>query len=276
MKPHDFDSPDKITWCPGCGNFGILGALKLTFVEMALPPQKVVLTGDIGCGGKEPYWLRTNSCGGLHGRTVPLAEGIKLGNPDLTVIAIGGDGGVYGEGLSHLLAAARRNIDMTVIVHNNLVYGLTTGQYSPTSLTGFKTKSSPGGSVEIPLNPLSLALAAEASFVARGFANDLPHLVALIKTGLRHPGFALIDVLQPCVTFNREQTFEFYKKRVYKLETVGHNPQNFEQAWQKAREWPGSEKIPLGIFYQKGRPVFTGKPLLQGSPPPLQELLALL
>lgn len=273
MKPNDFDSPDKITWCPGCGSFGILGALKLALAEMGLAPQKIVLTGDIGCSGKEPYWLKTNSFGGLHGRTVPLAAGIKLGNPDLTVIAIGGDGGVYGEGLNHLLAAARRNVDITVLVHNNLVYGLTTGQYSPTSLSGFRTKSSPGGSVETPLNPLSLALAAEASFIARGFAGDLPHLVTLIKTGIGHHGFALIDVLQPCPTFNREQTFTFYKERVYPLEAVGHNPKDFEQAWRKSREWPGSEKIPTGVFYQKERVVFAGKPFLQGPPPTVEELI---
>lgn len=276
MKPNDFDSPDKITWCPGCGDFGILAALKSALAEMEIPPHQIVITGDIGCSGKEPYWLKTNSFGGLHGRAVPLAEGIKLGNPDLTVIAIGGDGGVYGEGLNHLLTAARRNVDITVLVHNNLVYGLTTGQYSPTSLSGFKTKSSPAGSQEVPLNPLNITLAAQSSFVARGFAGDLPHLITLIKTGIGHPGFALIDVLQPCPTFNREQTFAFYKERVYPLEAVGHNPKNFEQAWQKSREWPGSEKIPLGIFYQKERAVFTGKPLLQTAPPPLQELLSLI
>lgn len=273
MKPNDFDSPDKITWCAGCGNFGILGALKLALAEMVLAPQKIVLTGDIGCGGKEPYWLKTNSFGGLHGRTIPLAAGVKLGNPALTVIAIGGDGGVYGEGLNHLLAAARRNVAITALIHNNLVYGLTTGQYSPTSLSGFKTKSSPAGSQEVPLNPLQVALAAEGSFVARGFAGDLRHLTDLIKAGLKHPGFALIDVLQPCVTFNREQTFAFYKERVYQLETVGHDPHDFNQAWQKAREWPGSEKIPVGVFYQKERPVFAGKPLPAQPPPTIEELI---
>lgn len=255
------------TWCPGCGNFGILAAMKSSISELELDPRLVVLAGDVGCSGKTPFWINTNGFTGLHGRVIALAQGIKIGNPKLTVLASGGDGGIYGEGINHLISASRRNIDITVIVHNNFVYGLTTGQYSPTSRRGFITKASPEGSFESPVNPLQLAIVSGASFVARGFAGDIQSLSLIIKAAVKHPGFALVDILQPCVTFNKEQTFEYYKERVYKLEESSYLPKTIGEAVEKAGEWlPGKEtgdliKIPTGVFYKEIRETFPLKEL---------------
>lgn len=255
-------------WCPGCGNFGILAAVKTALKELGLDPQRVVLAGDVGCSGKLPFWVDTNGFTGLHGRVVALAQGIKMGDPKLTVLAHGGDGGIYGEGINHLISAARRNIDITVIVHNNFVYGLTTGQYSPTSRRGFKTKASPEGSFETPVNPLQLALVAGASFVARGFAGDIQHLNTIIKAAVQHPGFAIVDILQPCVSFNKEQTPEYYQRRVYKLEDTGYSAKAIIEALVKAGEWtPGKEtseivKIPIGVFLKEIRATFPLKELV--------------
>ncbi|MEK7611353.1 MAG: thiamine pyrophosphate-dependent enzyme [Patescibacteria group bacterium] len=267
MEISGLNTPQAPTWCPGCGNFGILAAIKTSISELELDPRCVVLAGDVGCSGKLPFWINTNGFTGLHGRVIALAQGIKMGNPKLTVLASGGDGGIYGEGINHLISAARRNIDITVIVHNNFVYGLTTGQYSPTSRRGFKTKASPEGSFESPINPLQLALVSGASFVARGFAGDIQYLSSIIKAAILHPGFALVDILQPCVTFNREQTSEYYKERVYKLEESNYQPKTIGEAIEKAGEWlPGNEtseviKIPTGIFYKDIREAFPLKEL---------------
>ncbi|MDM8000267.1 MAG: thiamine pyrophosphate-dependent enzyme [Dehalococcoidia bacterium] len=240
-------------WCPGCGNFGILNALKRALVELALEPHKVLMVSGIGQAGKLPHYTKGNVLNVLHGRTLPAASGAKIANPGLTVIAIGGDGDGYGEGGNHFIHSVRRNHDITYLVHNNQVYALTKGQTSPTSDAGFITKTTPHGA-PAPLNALAVAIAAGGTFVARGFAGDQDHLTALIKSGIRHRGFALIDILQPCVSFNHRNTFAWYKERVYRLEGTGHDPRDRTAAMAKAQEW--GERIPIGIIYQQERPVF--------------------
>ncbi len=250
---NDYATKIPVAWCPGCGNFGILQSVKKALVELRLEPYRVLFVSGIGQAPKLPHYTQGNVFNGLHGRTLPAATGAKIANHELTVIGIDGDGGAYGEGVGHLLAAARRNINITYLVHNNQVYGLTKGQASPTSDAGFVTKTTPLGAGR-PLNPLMLALASDISFLARGFAGDIDHLSMLIQAGIRHRGFALIDILQPCVSFNRQNTFAWYKERVYKLEDEGHNPADKAAALVKAQEW--GERIPTGIIYRQERPTF--------------------
>lgn len=260
----------KPAWCPGCGNFGILRALNKALVEMELQPHQVLLVSGIGQAGKLPHYTRGNVFNSLHGRPVPPAIGAKIANPELTVIAISGDGDAYGEGGNHFIHAARRNHDITYLVHDNQVYGLTKGQASPTSDMGFVTKSTPRGAAN-PVNPVAMAIVAGASFVARSFAGDINHLADLIKKGITHRGFALIDVLQPCVSFNHKNTFQWYRERVYGIERAGHDPGDKEAALNKALEW--GEKIPIGIVYQDNLPVYEdGLPALKGQPPVRQQV----
>ena len=247
----DFYSEDPIAWCPGCGNFSILKALKQAFVELGRKPNEIAIVSGIGQAPKTPHYLKCNAFNGLHGRTLPVATGLKLANHKLTVLAEGGDGDGYGEGGNHFIHAMRRNIDITYLVHNNQVYGLTKGQTSPTSDFGFVTKTTPEGSASMPLNPLALAVAMGCCFVARGFAGDIDHLSHLIQHGILHKGFALIDILQPCVSFNRVNTFQWYKERVYRLDEE-YNRKDKVVAFSKAQEW--GEKIPIGILYAKERP----------------------
>jgi len=249
----DYASNVPVAWCPGCGNFGILQAVKKALVALELEPHQVLFVSGIGQAPKLPHYTKGNVLNGLHGRTLPAATGAKIANHDLTVIGIDGDGGAYGEGVGHLLAAARRNTDITYLVHNNQVYGLTKGQASPTSDIGFITKTTPDGSGQ-PLNPLMLALASDISFLARGFAGDIEHLSGLIRVGIQHRGFALIDILQPCVSFNHTNTFAWYKERVYKLEDENYNPADKAAALIKAQEW--GSRIPIGIIFKQERPVF--------------------
>ena len=245
----DFDSDDPIAWCPGCGNFSILKALKLAFAELNKKPHEIVIVSGIGQAPKTPHYLRCNTFNGLHGRALPVATGIKLANHELTVLAQGGDGDGYAEGGNHFMHAMRRNIDVTYLVHDNQVYGLTKGQTSPTSSRGFVTKTAPWGAISPPLNPLLLAVASDCSFVARGFAGEIDHLKELIKAGILHKGFALIDILQPCVSFNKVNTFKWYSERVYHLEAQkGYDPGDRSAALQKAQEW--GERIPIGILYR--------------------------
>ena len=261
---NDYASQVPIAWCPGCGNFGILQAVKKALVALNLEPQRVLFVSGIGQAPKLPHYTQGNVFNGLHGRTLPAATGAKIANHDLTVIGIDGDGGAYGEGVGHLLAAARRNIDMTYLVHNNQVYGLTKGQASPTSDAGFVTKTTPLGAGQ-PLNPLALALASDISFLARGFAGDIEHLSGLIQAGIRFHGFALIDILQPCVSFNHRNTFQWYKERVYKVEDEGYNPSDKAAATAKAQEW--GDRIPIGVIYKQERPVFEEQlPQLKAMP----------
>ena len=241
-------------WCPGCGNFGILAAVKKTLVELNLDPHDILLVSGIGQAGKLPHYTKGNVFNSLHGRPVPPAIGAKLANRELTVIAISGDGDGYGEGGNHFVHAARRNHDITYLVHNNQIYGLTKGQTSPTSDIGFVTKTTPQGAPP-PINPITLAIAAGASFVARAFAGDIDYLSQIIKQGINHRGFALIDILQPCVSFNHKNTYQWYKERVYKLEQDGnYDISDKNAAFKKAQEW--GEHIPIGVFFREDRPTY--------------------
>jgi len=259
------------TWCPGCGNFGILKALNKALVELEIEPHRVLLVSGIGQAGKLPHYSRGNVFNSLHGRPVPPAIGAKIANPALVVIAVSGDGDAYGEGGNHFIHAARRNHDITYLVHNNQVYGLTKGQASPTSDVGFITKTTPYGATN-PVNPISLAIVSGASFVARGFAGDVEHLSDLIKKGITHRGFALIDILQPCIIFNHKNTFQWYRERVYKLESEnGYDSSDKKAALEKALEW--GEKIPIGIIYRKELPVYEDQlPALHKGPLVTQEI----
>jgi len=249
----DYAGP-QTAWCPGCGNFGILNAVKKALVELEIEPHQVLLVSGIGQAGKLPHYTKGNVFNSLHGRPVPPAIGARIANPELIVIAISGDGDAYGEGGNHFLHAMRRNHDITYLVHDNQVYALTKGQASPTSDAGFITKTTPYGAAP-PLNPVALAIVTGASLVCRGFAGDIDHLAGLIKSGISHKGFVLIDILQPCVSFNHQNTFAWYKERVYKLdETAGYDPTNQALALAKAQEW--GERIPIGIIYRSERPIY--------------------
>jgi len=243
----------KPAWCPGCGNFGILNALNGALIEMKIEPHQVLLVSGIGQAGKLPHYTRGNVFNSLHGRPVPPAIGAKIANSELIVIAVSGDGDAYGEGGNHFLHAARRNHDITYLVHNNQVYGLTKGQASPTSDVGFITKTTPYGAAS-PVNPIALAIVSGASFVGRGFAGDIDHLSNVIKKGITHRGFALIDILQPCISFNHKNTFQWYRERVYKLEDERYDPSDKKAALEKALTW--GEEIPIGIIYEENLPVY--------------------
>ena len=240
-------------WCPGCGNFSILEAVKQGLVDSGIAPYEVLLVSGIGQAAKAPHYLNANVFNGLHGRAIPVATGAKLANPDLRIIVESGDGCNYGEGGNHFLAAIRRNIDLTLIVHNNQIYGLTKGQASPTSEEGLVTKAQPEGVASLPFNPIAVAVAMQASFVARGFSGMIEHLAGLIQQGLAHEGFALIDVLQPCVSFNKVNTFAWYKKRCYTLPDE-YDATDWQAAMQTAVEW--GDKIPLGVIYRNQRTSF--------------------
>ena len=251
-------------WCPGCGNFSILDAVKRGLVASELEPHQVLFVSGIGQAAKAPHYLNTNVFNGLHGRALPVASGAKLANPNLKVIVESGDGCNYGEGGNHFLAAIRRNIDLTLIVHNNQIYGLTKGQASPTSEEGLVTKAQPEGVASLPFNPIAVAVAMQASFVARGFSGMIDHLAGLIQQGLAHEGFALIDVLQPCVSFNKVNTFAWYKKRCYTLPDE-YDATDWQAAMQTAVEW--GDKIPLGIIYRNQRTSFEKRfSVLQHAP----------
>ncbi len=240
-------------WCPGCGNFKILGSLKQALVNRGLEPHQVLLVSGIGQAAKAPHYLRANVFNGLHGRSLPVATAAKLANPELTVIAQSGDGCHYGEGGNHWLAAVRRNPDITVLVHDNQVYGLTKGQASPTSLQGFVSKAQPQGYASRPFNPVAVAVAMEAGFVARGFAGRPEHLTGLMEQAMAHQGLALVDIMQPCVSFNKINTFKWYEQR---CQEVGqeHDPSDWPAAMELARTF--GDTIPIGVIYQSERPSF--------------------
>jgi len=240
-------------WCPGCGNFSILQAVKQALVGLGLKPREVLFVSGIGQAAKAPHYLNANVFNGLHGRSLPVATGAKLANPDLTVIVESGDGCNYGEGGNHFLAAIRRNINLTLLVHNNQIYGLTKGQASPTTGEGLITKAQPQGVPSIPFNPIAVAVAMQAGFVARGFSGLTDHLTTLIQQAITHRGFSLVDILQPCVSFNKVNTFAWYKKRCYVL-PKDYNPADWEKAIKTAIEW--GERIPVGVIYQNQRPTF--------------------
>jgi 2-oxoglutarate/2-oxoacid ferredoxin oxidoreductase subunit beta len=244
MKGHA--DPD---WCPGCGDFGVLHSIKQAIVELGLYPHEVLTISGIGCSSNLPGYLNTYGMHTLHGRALAVASGAQLANPDLKVIVTGGDGDGYGIGGNHLVHAMRRNLDVTYIVMDNQIYGLTTGQVSPTSVKGMKTKSTPMGNVDNPINPIPLAIAAGATYVARGYTGQVRQLTDLIKGGMQHRGFALIDCFSPCVTFNHDNTHEFFKQRVRKLEDSGHDPTDFLRAIEIGYEW--GDEIPIGLFWKR-------------------------
>jgi 2-oxoglutarate ferredoxin oxidoreductase subunit beta len=257
------------TWCPGCGNFTIQHMLKTVLSEMELGGKSlddIVLVSGIGCHAKIADYLNINSFYSIHGRAVPVATGIKLANKGLTVICCVGDGDAYAEGLDHLIFAAKRNIDITVLVHNNRVYGLTTGQYTPTSPLGFKGRSTPAGAPEYPLNPLELMLASGATYIARGYTKKMDQLKDLVHRGIDHKGFAFIDILQICATFFNMT--DFYNTHTYDLSV--HDQGNFSFACEKAREWDYNSENPigLGLFYQRSFPTFEDRVLRQESQKP--------
>jgi 2-oxoglutarate ferredoxin oxidoreductase subunit beta len=252
-------------WCPGCGDFGVLAALNKALVDLQVQPYNVVTISGIGCSSNLPGYISTYGMHTLHGRALAVATGVKLANHDLTVVVTGGDGDGFGIGGNHFIHTMRRNVDLVYLAMDNQIYGLTTGQMSPTSQLGMKTKSTPYGSVENPINPISLALAAGATFVARGFSGEQKHLTELIKQAIQHKGFAFIDVFSPCVTYNLDNTYPWFKQRVKKLEDdPSYDSTNWTAAMGKSQIW--GEEIPIGKFFQR-----TDLPALHQAEPILDE-----
>lgn len=251
-------------WCPGCGNFAILKTLKDAMVELGLEPHQFVVVSGIGQAAKLPHYMRCNTFNGLHGRTLPVATAIRLVNHELPVIAVAGDGDCYGEGGNHLIHAMRRNVNVKLFVHDNQIYGLTKGQASPTSMEGMVTKNQPFGVFSEQLNPMAMAVALDCSFVARGSATDIEHLKGLMKEAMDHKGFSLIDILQPCVTFNKINTYDWYRQRAYRIGPE-HNPEDRTEAFKKSLEW--GDRIPIGIIYRNSRPILEERiPVIKDAP----------
>jgi 2-oxoglutarate/2-oxoacid ferredoxin oxidoreductase subunit beta len=252
-------------WCPGCGDFGVLAALQKALVELQIQPHNIVTISGIGCSSNLPGYINTYGMHTLHGRALAVATGVKLANHSLTVVVTGGDGDGFGIGGNHFIHTMRRNVDLVYLAMDNQIYGLTTGQVSPTSRIGMKTKSTPFGSVESPINPISLALAAGATFIARGFSGEQKHLTNLIRQAIQHKGFAFIDVFSPCVTYNHDNTYQWFKPRVKKLEDdASYDAGNWIAAMEKSQIW--GEEIPIGKFFQR-----TDIPALHECEPILEE-----
>ncbi len=252
LKPKDYKSKINPDWCPGCGDFGVLNGLQRACVELGIPPHMILNVSGIGCSSNFPGYFKAYGMHTLHGRSLAYATGAQLVNHELTVICTGGDGDGYGIGGNHFTHIARRNVDLTYIVMNNQIYSLTTGQISPTSRPGMKTKSTPFGNIETPINPITAAIMNGATFVARGYSADGKQLAGLMKQAIEHRGFALIDVFSPCVTFNKDNTYDFFKARVKKLEDEGHDSSDWKAACEKAMEW--GDSIYTGIFLQREAP----------------------
>ena len=241
----DFKGKVDPDWCPGCGDFGVLAAVQKALVELQIPKHEVATISGIGCSSNFPGFIDTYGMHTLHGRSLAVATGFKLANHAMTVLVTGGDGDGFGIGGNHFMHTMRRNVDLTYIVMDNQIYGLTTGQTSPTSRLGMKTKSMPYGNIENPINPISIALAAGATFVARGFSADQKHLTELIKRAIEHKGFSFIDVFSPCVTYNHDNTFMWFKPRVKKLEdNPEYDPTDWGAAMEKSLMW--GDEIPIG------------------------------
>lgn len=236
-------------WCPGCGDFSVLSALQAALYELGLNPHQVVVISGIGCSSNLPGFINTYGMHTLHGRSLAVGTGVKLGNHDLKVICVGGDGDGYGIGGNHFMHTMRRNVDITYIVMDNQIYGLTTGQTSPTSAKGMKTKSTPQGNVENPINPIPLAIIGGATYVARGFSGKQKHLVELLKGAIQHRGFSLVDVFSPCVTYNKDNTYQWFNPRVKTLDEQGHDPSDFHKALDKGYLW--GDEIPIGLFWKR-------------------------
>ena len=298
LKPSDFRVPEVYAdWCPGCGDFGIMNGLQMAFADLGLEPHQIVMVSGIGCSGKEPHNVKAYGVHTLHGRTLPFAMGIKVANPSLEVVAIGGDGDGLGIGAGHFVNAGRRNLDMTYIIHNNGVYGLTKGQASPTLQLGLQTKALPKPNINEAVNSIQLAVVSGFTFVARSYAYDVRHLRDTIKQAIQHKGLAFIDCLQPCPTYNNITTKAWYagedrlddagnpQSRLYKLEQTGFNPdvhawsEDLEKklvAISKAKEW--GDRIPIGVFYRNElEPTFEKRltdriPFYMDRPPAKQKL----
>jgi len=252
-------------WCPGCGDFGVLAALQKALVDLQIPTHNVVTISGIGCSSNLPGYINTYGMHTLHGRALAVATGLKLANHELTVIVTGGDGDGFGIGGNHFVHSMRRNVDLLYIVMDNQIYGLTTGQTSPTSRVGMKTKSMPFGNIEAPINPLTLALAAGATYVARGFSGEQKHLTELMKQGIQHQGFSLLDVFSPCVTYNHDNTYQWFRPRVKKVEDdSSYDPTDWAAAMEKSLLW--GEEIPIGKLFER-----TDVPTLHGAEPVLSE-----
>lgn len=249
-----FKGPVDPDWCPGCGDFGVLRSVQQAAAGLGIHPKDLLIVSGIGCSSNLPGFIHAYGIHSLHGRTVAVATGAHMANTDLKVVATGGDGDGYGIGVGHFIHAMRRNLDMTYVVMDNQIYGLTTGQASPTTTKEHRTKSTPDGNVELPLNPLALAITAGATYVARGFSGEQKQLADLIAGGIAHKGFSLIDVFSPCVTYNKVNTYAWFKERVYKLEDNGWDPSDAGKSLQKSFEW--GEKIPLGVIYKSDQPTY--------------------
>ncbi|MFZ1626308.1 MAG: thiamine pyrophosphate-dependent enzyme [Candidatus Moraniibacteriota bacterium] len=252
-KLYDMPHGTDMAWCPGCGNFPILNIMKGVLAELDILPTDVVICSGIGQAAKTPHYLRVHYFNGLHGRALPLAIAIKTANPKLTVIAESGDGDTYGEGGNHFLHTIRRNPDITNIVHDNMIYGLTKGQSSPTSEKGMPTPVHVDGVMLEPFNPMAIAISAGATFVARAFSGDIPQAKEIVKQAIQHKGYALVDVFQPCVVFNKQNTFQWFKEHTYYLGEE-HNRNDKVQALRLALD---TERLALGVLYQEmGRPSY--------------------
>jgi 2-oxoglutarate ferredoxin oxidoreductase subunit beta len=268
----DFQGDVKPDWCSGCGDFGVLRSLEMAYAKHGRQNHDFLTISGIGCSSNLPGYINTYGMHTLHGRSLAVATGAKLANHDLTVVVTGGDGDGYAIGGNHFMHTMRRNVDLLYVVMDNQIYGLTIDQVSPTSRFGMKTKSTPFGSVEHPINPIALALISGATYVARGFSGDPKHLAELFFRGMEHKGFALVDVFSPCVTFNKDNTFQFFKQRVTKLEDVGHDPTDQKAALDQAMVW--GDEIPTGLFYQNtdSKPLDVLEPVLDEGPLAHREL----
>ena len=262
---HDMAGEVHPDWCPGCGDFGVLKSLKEALLHLDIPTHRVLIVSGIGCSSNLPGYINANGVHSLHGRSLPVATGALLANHEMNVIAVGGDGDGYGIGVGHFLHAMRRNLNLTYIVMDNEIYGLTTGQASPTTTEGHKTKSTPRGNVERPLQPLSLAITSGATYVARGFTGQPKQLTQLMTEAIAHRGFSIIDVFSPCVTFNKVNTYPWFRERVYKLEEEEHDPTNLDAAMKKSYEF--GDKIPIGLLYKEDRGIYEDTdPVLNDGP----------
>lgn len=262
----DMDGRVHPDWCPGCGDFGVLKSLKEAILDLGIAPHEVLVVSGIGCSSNLPGFIHAYGVHSLHGRALPVASGAALANNALHVVAVGGDGDGYGIGMGHFIHAMRRNLNLTYIVMDNEVYGLTTGQTSPTTLEGHKTKSTPRGNVEKPIQPLALALVTGATYVARGFSAEQKHLTGLVRDAIAHRGFSLIDVFSPCVTFNNLNTYPWFKERIYKLEgNEGYDSTDLLAAIGKSLEF--GSRIPIGCLYKIDKPIYDDSdPVLQQGP----------
>ena len=272
LTARDFKGKSDPDWCPGCGDFGVLNSIQRAVAELGFRPHEIMTVSGIGCSSNLPGYINTYGMHTLHGRSLPMATGVKMANHEMNVIVVGGDGDGYGIGGNHFTHTSRRNTDLTYVVMNNQIYGLTTGQISPTSSIGMTTKSTPFGNVEQPINPVTSAIMNGATFVARAYSGDVRHLSGIIQQAVQHKGFSIIDVFSPCVPFNLNNTHDFFKERIKKLEDEEHNTSDWKTACEKAMLF--GDTIYTGVFYEGERPSLEDvEPVLKtGGPLSFREL----